>query len=57
MGDVVAFILCFVLFLVGLFLLGVADALPGWQGIVFIGGILCVALSFGIPVHALGHSE
>ncbi|CAM5427205.1 hypothetical protein [Leifsonia shinshuensis] len=57
MGDVIAFILCLALFLVGLFLLGLADTLPAWQGLVFFAGIVCVALSFGIPVHALGHSE
>jgi len=53
MRDVIAFILCFALFLFGLFLLGVADTLPAWQGVVFVSGILCVALSFGIPVHLL----
>jgi hypothetical protein len=57
MGDVIAFILCFLLFLVGLFLFGLAPTLPGWEGAVFFAGILCIALSFGIPVHALGHSE
>ncbi len=54
MGDVIAFILCFLLFLVGLFLLGLADTLPSWEGLVFFAGIVCVALSFGIPV---GHAE
>ena len=57
MGDVIAFILCLALFLVGLFLLGLAVTLPAWQGLVFFSGIVCVALSFGIPVHLLGHSE
>lgn len=57
MGDVIAFILCLALFLVGLFLLGLAVTLPAWQGLVFFAGIVCVALSFGIPVHLLGHSE
>lgn len=57
MGDVIAFILCLLLFLVGLFLLGLAVTLPAWEGLVFFAGILCVALSFGIPVHVLGHSE
>jgi hypothetical protein len=53
MRDVIAFILCFALFLFGLFLLGMADVLPPVQGLVFFCGILCVALSFGIPVHLL----
>lgn len=57
MGDVIAFILCLLLFLVGLFLFGLAATLGAWQGVVFFAGIVCVALSFGIPVHLLGHSE
>jgi uncharacterized membrane protein len=57
MGDVLAFIGCMILFLLGMFLMGLADTLPAWQGVVFFCGILCIALSFGIPVHLLGHSE
>jgi hypothetical protein len=57
MGDVIAFILCFLLFLGGIFLLGMADTLPGWEGLTFFAGILCIALSFGIPVHVLGHAD
>jgi hypothetical protein len=57
MGDVLAFIGCFILFLVGLFLLGLAPTLPAWEGVVFFGGIVCIALSFGIPVGVLGHTE
>ncbi|GAA2051417.1 MULTISPECIES: hypothetical protein [Leifsonia] len=57
MGDVLAFIGCFILFLVGIFLLGLADTLPAWQGLVFFAGIVCIALSFGIPVGVLGRTE
>jgi hypothetical protein len=57
MGDVIAFILCFLLFLAGIFLLGLADTLPAFQGLVFFAGILCIALSFGIPIHVLGHAD
>lgn len=57
MGDVLAFIGCFILFLVGIFLLGLADTLPAWQGLVFFADIVCIALSFGIPVGVLGHTE
>lgn len=57
MGDVIAFILCFLLFLVGIFLLGLAATLPAWEGLVFFAGILCISLSFGIPVHVLGHTD
>jgi len=57
MGDILAFLGCFILFLVGLFLLGLAPTLPAWEGVVFFGGIVCIALSFGIPVGVLGHTE
>ncbi|WP_374009057.1 hypothetical protein [Leifsonia sp. LS-T14] len=57
MGDVIAFILCFLLFLLGIFLLGLAVTLPAWEGLVFFVGILCISLSFGIPVHVLGHAD
>lgn len=57
MGDVLAFVFCFLLFVTGLFLLGLADTLPAWQGVVFFAGIICVALSFGIPAHVLSHTE
>ena len=57
MSDVLAFLCCFALFLVGLFLLGLAATLPGWEGLVFFAGILCVAASFGIPVHVLTHTD
>ncbi|MGN6762695.1 MAG: hypothetical protein ACTHJI_15360 [Leifsonia sp.] len=57
MSDVLAFIGCFILFLFGLFLLGLASTLPAWEGVVFFGGVICIALSFGIPVGVLGHTE
>ncbi|MFP3466983.1 hypothetical protein [Leifsonia sp. SIMBA_070] len=57
MGDVLAFIGCFLLLLVGMFLLGIASTLTGWQGLTFFGGIVCIALSFGIPVGVLGHTD
>jgi hypothetical protein len=56
-SDVLAFIGCFVLFLLGIFLLGLADTLPGWQGLVFFAGIICIALSFGIPVGVLSRAD
>lgn len=57
MRDVIAFILCFALFLFGLFLMGLATTLSAWEGPVFIGGILCIAASFGIPVHFLSRLD
>jgi hypothetical protein len=57
MGDVLAFIGCFLLFLIGIFLFGLAATVAGWQGLIFFAGILCIALSFGIPVGVLGHTD
>lgn len=51
--NVVALIVSFVLFLGGLALMGFATEFIGWQGIAFIGGILCIALAFALPVHVL----
>jgi hypothetical protein len=51
--NVVALIVSFVLFLGGLLLMGYAPEFTGWQGITFIAGILCMALSFALPVHVL----
>lgn len=51
--KVVALIVSFVLFLGGLALMGLAPTLPGGEAFVFIAGILCMALSFGLPIHWL----
>ncbi len=49
----IAVIISFVLFLGGIVVLGYATTLPAWQGLVFFGGIVCIALSIAIPVHLL----
>lgn len=49
--KVIALVISFVLFLGGLALMGYATTFSTAQGVVFIGGILCVALSFGLPIH------
>jgi hypothetical protein len=51
--NVVALIVSFVLFLGGLFLMGLATEVSGAQAFVFFGGIVAVALSFGLPMHVL----
>jgi hypothetical protein len=51
--NVVALIVSFVLFLGGLALMGIAPELPGGEAFVFVGGIVCIALSFGLPIHWL----
>ncbi|WP_437582393.1 hypothetical protein ACSAGD_09020 [Paramicrobacterium sp. CJ85] len=48
-----AFIISFLLFVVGLFLFAVAFNVAAFQALVFFCGILLVCLSFGIPAHIL----
>ncbi|HEY5222580.1 hypothetical protein [Rathayibacter soli] len=51
--NVIALIVSFVFFLGGLFLMYLAATLTAFQAETFIAGILCVALSFGLPIHWL----
>ncbi|CAN5184352.1 hypothetical protein BH11ACT2_BH11ACT2_10170 [soil metagenome] len=51
--NVVAFIISFALFVVGIFLLGVAVGLPSNQGLVFFAGILVISLGIAVPIHIL----
>lgn len=46
------FALFVVLFLGGIFMLGIATELPAWQGAMFGGGILVVSLSMAVVIHA-----
>ncbi|MFF1878425.1 hypothetical protein [Leifsonia sp. NPDC058230] len=49
----IALVISLVLFLGGLYLMGLAVELPAWQALVFFSGIIAVALSFAIPIHVL----
>lgn len=51
------FVLYAVLFLGGLFMMGIAFDLPAWNGEVFIGGILVVCLALGMIIHARGNAR
>jgi hypothetical protein len=51
--NVVAFLVALVLFLGGLALMGFAFYVEGFQGAVFIAGILAVSASIALPVHVL----
>jgi hypothetical protein len=51
--NVVALIVSFVLFLGGHALMGFAPELPGGEAVALVGGIVCIALSFGLPIHWL----
>ena len=51
--NVVAFVIAFALFVVGIFLMGVAVNLAAFQGLVFFAAILLVCLAIAVPIHIL----
>lgn len=53
MKNVVFLILSAILFIGGLALMGYAIQTPGWEAVMFVGGILAVALAFALPIHLL----
>jgi hypothetical protein len=55
--NVFAFVVAFVIFVAGLLLFGFAFTVPSFEAIMFVGGIVCVAISLVIPFHILGHGE
>ncbi|WP_460943780.1 hypothetical protein [Okibacterium endophyticum] len=48
-----AFVVAFVLFVAGLYLMGLAFTLASFQGFVFFAGIALVSLAVALPVHIL----
>lgn len=55
--NIVVFALSFVLFIAGLVLMGYAFEVPGFELVMFGGGILVVGASIGIPAHVLKWAE
>lgn len=51
--NVVAFIIAMAIFLVGLWLFGLAFAVTVFQLPIFLAGILAVSLAYAIPAHLL----
>ena len=51
------FLIAMALFLFGLWLMGVADAVVGFETLVFFGGILSASAAIAIPVNVLGRRE
>lgn len=45
------FIVCLLLFVAGIACFGLAFSVPGLQALIFILGILLVAVALGIPIH------
>ncbi|CAN5582407.1 hypothetical protein BH10ACT7_BH10ACT7_19600 [soil metagenome] len=51
--KIIAFVLSLAIFVGGLYVMGSAFYVPGFESLVFIGGILACALGIAIPVHVL----
>jgi hypothetical protein len=51
--NIVAFVVAFAIFALGLWLFGLAFAVTSFMAPIFIGGILCVSFSMAIPFHLL----
>lgn len=51
--HIVAFIAAFAIFILGLWLFGLAFSITSLMGVTFIAGILCVSISMAIPFHLL----
>jgi len=51
--NVVAFIISFALFVGGLYMMGAAFQLVGFELVMFLGGILVSSLGVAIPIHVL----
>ncbi len=53
------YLIAMALFLFGLWLMSIADpeVVPGFEAIVFFGGILCASAALAIPINVLGRRE
>jgi hypothetical protein len=51
--NVVAFIIALAIFVLGLWLFGLAFAVSSFMLPIFFAGIICVALAVALPVHIL----
>jgi hypothetical protein len=55
--NVVAFLISMAVFVFGLWAMSIAPETVGLELPIFLGGILCVALSLAIPFHVLGRAD
>jgi hypothetical protein len=51
------YIITMAIFLFGLWLMAIAVDVPGFEALVFFGGILAVAVAMAVPIQVLGHRE
>lgn len=50
----ILFVIAMGIFVFGMWLMGNAAHMPGIEGLVFVAGILCVAVALAIPTTLLG---
>ena len=51
------YIVSLLLFLVGIAAFGLAFSFPGWEMLIFAGGIILVSLAMAIPMHARSNAR
>ncbi|GAA1947136.1 hypothetical protein [Agromyces allii] len=55
--SAVLFIIAMAVFVFGMWLMGNATHIVGFEAIVFFAGIVCIAISMAIPMSFLGRSD
>ena len=55
--KVFVFVICLALFLVSLWLFGLAFVVPGYELLIFLAGLLGVSLSFAIPFNLMRSTD
>lgn len=55
--NVVVFIICTGLFVLGMWLMGEAPTTLGFEAITFFGGIMSVCVALAVPFHIIGRSD
>ena len=51
--QIVVWFFSFVIFVVGLLMMGYSFEVPGYELVLFLGGILVISLAVAIPAHIL----
>lgn len=54
---VTIFVIAFLIFMLGLWLMGHAFEVKSYHAFYFLGGILVVSLSMAVPAHILRHTD
>ncbi|WP_127794042.1 hypothetical protein [Agromyces sp. LHK192] len=52
--NTILFLITMAIFVFGMWLMGNASHIAGFEAIIFIAGILCIAIAMAIPINVLG---